>query len=338
MLADPEIRERIALLRYPAIYLVIFAHIPSTAKFLQHPGVTTFIGTAVADVLIYASIPTLTFISGLLLFNSRLDLKYPQLLRKRGRSLLLPMVAWNLPLALALFIVQWQHLLDYSFDPRLTLYPIRLMTWLNAVFSITDYPIVFPLHFLRDLFLCCLLAPLVGWVIRRAPIVGLAGMVAIMAPDLDGELFRNNTIPVNFYMGGMAALGHYPLKSLDRYAWYAIPVLVAVCAVCVVLELDKPFWLRLLAPPLVWPMASLVVGTPLGRWLAAHSGDAIFLFMCHGLLLMVIHAAYPAMAAGPFPFWFWLVYPMAIAGTCFVIGKVLQRWFRPLYTLLIGMR
>ena len=127
------------------------------------------------------------------------------------------------------------------------------MTWINGVLSITDYPVNYPMHFLRDLFVMCVFAPWIGKVLRSLPFVGLIVLFVIFVPNLDGQFIRNDTMIISFYAGGMAATLNWDLKRLDRYASLLICLLILICALGVFLRVGKQPWLPFLAPFVVWP-------------------------------------------------------------------------------------
>ena len=221
MLVSPlnqKIAERISLIRYPMIFLIVVSHVPWLVRYVDDPTLLTFVGTFVTDGLIRLAIPMLSCISGFLIFYKAMDSNFPLLLRKRFIALVLPLLIWNIPVVLALYVVQSQGLIDYEFAYRKTMYPVDLMVWVNGVLSITDFPINYPMHFLRDLFVVTLFVPLMSMLLRNFPFVGLIALLAFFIPNLDGLLIRNNTIIITFYIGGMAATMNWNLKWLDIYA------------------------------------------------------------------------------------------------------------------------
>ena len=335
---DQDIMDRISLVRYPMIYLIVVAHTPGMIAYIDDPNALSFIGSFVNDGLIRLAIPMLSCISGFLIFHKRLDQDFSLLMRKRGVSLLFPILIWNIPVVLMLYVVQSQGLISYDFADRKTMYPIDLMVWINGVLSITDYPINYPLHFLRDLFVICLLVPWMGILLRKAPFTGLLALLVIFIPNLDGLLIRNDTIIITAYIGGMAAVMNWDLRYLDRYFVPLICVLVMMCTLIVVVDAGRPIWLPLFAPFIVWPGSSVLVGTPLGRWLKKLSRASVFLFLLHGLVLLALTAVFSRLAENANEFYVWLLIPVLVAVASQSIYLFLNSLSPGLLTVLLGGR
>ena len=72
----------------------------------------------------------------------------------------MPLILWNIPIALAVFILQKYQLLGHQFSARL--YPPTPLAWLNALTGLVSDPVNYPLNFLRDLFIISLISPVLG--------------------------------------------------------------------------------------------------------------------------------------------------------------------------------
>jgi succinoglycan biosynthesis protein ExoH len=334
---DTSIKERISIIRYPLIYFIVVVHVPRISGFIDDPTLLSFIGSLVYN-LTRLGIPMLTCISGFLLFHNELDRNFPRLLRKRFVSLVIPLLVWNIPLVLGLYLVQSQGLVDYQFAARKTMYPFDLMTWINGVLSITDYPINYPMHFLRDLFVMCIFAPWIGKLLRSLPFTGLIAMFVIFVLNLDGQLIRNDTMIISFYVGGMAATMNWDLKRLDRYAILLICLLILICALGVSLRVGKLPWLPFLAPFVVWPASSMMLGTRAGRWLIDHSRASVFLFMFHGLFLLSLKAAFPTLYTSQYAWLVWFAVPVMAAMVSQFVFLFFDRFFPASLVILMGGR
>jgi hypothetical protein len=268
----------------------------------------------------------------------QLDRDFRLLIRKRSAALLSPMIVWNLPLVLLLYVVQASGLTSYQFNDSGQMYPFDLMHWINGVFAVTDFPIVGPMHFMRDLYLVSFLAPLMGWAIRKAPVSGLIVVLVIFYPGLDGDFMRNNSIPISFYCGALAAVKKWDVKCLDRYAIPIGCLLLLICSGVVLLDLGRPMWLWVIAPFLAWPTASLFVDTRAGRWFARQGQAAVFLFMFHGFVLIFLRRAFPHYQQGPFEFLIWLAGPLLITILSQQVYLFLSKHLPGLLALLLGGR
>jgi fucose 4-O-acetylase-like acetyltransferase len=103
---DKDVSARIASLRYPLLYLIVVIHVPWLTRFSAEPGITSFIGEFFNNGIVRVSIPTLTCISAYLIFSMKLDQDFKLLIRKRASALLVPMIVWNLPLVIFLYVIQ----------------------------------------------------------------------------------------------------------------------------------------------------------------------------------------------------------------------------------------
>jgi len=335
---DRQVSRRIAALRYPLLYLIVVIHVPWLTAFSRDPTLTTFIGEFFNVGIVRVSIPMLTCMSAYLIFSMNLDQHFRTLMGKRANALMVPMIVWNFPLVIFLYVIQKWALTPYQFNPTGQMYPFELMQWLNGVFAITDFPIVGPMHFLRDLFVVSLFAPVMGWFIRHAPLTGLLIVMAIFYPGLEGKLIRTDSIPISFYIGAMAAVQGWNVKRLDAYAIPIGCLLVLTCALLVLFQLGRPMWLPVIAPFLVWPLSSKLVDTRLGNWFAGNGQAAIFLFMFHGLVLIFLLRAFPNYHRGQFAFLIWLATPMLITLLSHQVFMLMSRYSPALLSLMLGGR
>lgn len=251
-----------------------------------------------------ATVPVLTALSGFLVFYSGMHLKPRLLLQKKSRTILIPLLLWNIPLALAVYALQRYDMLGYDF--RVSLYPFSWQAWADAVVGLAGTPVNYPLNFLRDLFVVSLFAPLFWQLLKRAPYTGLVVVFLVYFFDLEGPIVIRNSMLVTFYIGALAAHQQWNLTALDRYAPYLFGVFIAFCIAIVAFEIQNREPLRLVSPFLVWPAMSLIAGSRPGNWLYAGARHSFFTFLAHGPLLLfwwVLYLKIPN--ALPYPlFWF----------------------------------
>lgn len=169
-----EIR-RLQILRFPLILSVIFFHGYDNSISMAGAPTTTLVNIddwAVTLQLFIAKglwgirIPILLIIAGYLLFKG-LDNQpssYFSKLRNRVRSLLVPLVLWNSITLLIIFAAQSHPESAKYFSGRTPwsapIADFDIPQLLNAIFGLETSPLNYPTWFLRDLFLMCLLAPL----------------------------------------------------------------------------------------------------------------------------------------------------------------------------------
>ncbi|MGK7870019.1 acyltransferase family protein [Falsiroseomonas sp. E2-1-a20] len=327
--------QRISILRFVLIFGVVLLHVPPYVPISElEPGTFAWVKAFFQHAMFRCSVPVLTVVSGYLLFRSGLDLDYGKLVQKKVRTLLVPFLAFNLPLVAMVVLLQVQF--DVSISTQLV--PFDWATMLDATLGLAAPPVNYPLNFLRDLFVLALLAPLLGWLLRRAPWLGLALVLVVALENLDKELVLRTEMLVTFYLGGLAAVHRWNLQAWDRFAWPCLALFVAACAFVVETREENTVWLGMAAPLLVWPAASLLVGTRLGGWLARLSRHSFFLFLTHSVVLVVAWEAFQHLGEPvPYPL-FWVATPVLATALLVGVHALGTRHLTGLFDLLLGAR
>lgn len=278
MSVEDQVRLRIAMLRFLMIFGVVLLHVPPFVPFAELSNEPFALTKAFLQLAVFrCTVPVLTVISGYLLFRSAIDQKPLRLAKKKGKTILLPFLFFNLSLlavALALY-----HAAGLSLASGLP--PASLRDWLDLGFGYRGSPINYPLNFLRDLLVLMLLAPVLGLFLRRAPWIGLALVFGIFMNNLDGPLLLRDVMAPVFYLGGLAAVRRWNLTVFDRFAWPALVVFLLACCWIVTMRVANTNYLRLVAPFLIWPAAALLAPTAFGRWMAGMSKYSFFVFVAH---------------------------------------------------------
>lgn len=197
---DPVVSERIRIARTICIFLMMFVHVQAGVAddVNQRPAddwfdIVYFILTRIFGL---SSVALLTIVSGYLIVSTLHKLGAVPLIRSKARTLLVPLVAWNLVMlgclaAYGVLTGKWDAM------PALEALPLA-----DALLALTQWPQVVPLWFLRDLFVCCLLSPLLLWGLRRAPLASF-GAVAAFAFLGDGALVLQRPPMLLFFAAGM---------------------------------------------------------------------------------------------------------------------------------------
>ncbi|MEA3642476.1 MAG: acyltransferase [Lamprobacter sp.] len=335
---DADISQRINILRYIMIFGIIILHTPPYVPLAETgASVFDFIKATFQHAIFRTSVPVLTFISGLLLFSASLDQKFKDLALKKTKTILVPLVIFNLPLALAVYGIQSNHLTNYEFSQ--SLYPFHALTWADAIFGLFSSPINYPLNFLRDLYVISLLSPLFGILIRKIPWTGFLVIFIIFWFDFDGDLVLRNTMPIIFYAGGMAALLNWDLRKLDRFAIWLLAAFLIFCFAIVFFQIENRNYLRVISPLLIWPASSLLVNSKFGAWVAGLAKYSFLTFLTHGPLLVVLWIFYQKVLSPISPYWlFWATTPLFISLAVILIYKFGYRLFPRIMKFIIGGR
>jgi succinoglycan biosynthesis protein ExoH len=316
---DTEISTRISILRFVMIFGIVILHTPLYVPIDQvGPGAFDIIKAFFQDAVFRCTVPVLTLISGYLLFGSKLPQHPKLLISRKFKSLIIPFLIFNLPLVVIVFVLQ-------SFGPLALSYqlvPANLATLADAALSLSAAPLNYPLYFLRDLFVLCLLAPVLAVLLRRAPMPGLILVGLIFMLDLDGWLVIRTDMPVTLYIGGLCAMHKVDMRRLDRHALACVALFIALCCAVVAFKIKNTTGLRLIAPMLVWPAASLLVGTRLGTWMAGLGKYSFFIFLMHAPILMATWMIYSRYGAAlPYPL-YWVAAPLVTTALLMGIYRV----------------
>lgn len=304
---DTEISTRISILRFVMIFGIVILHTPLYIPIDQvGPGVFDLIKAFFQSAVFRCTVPVLTLISGYLLFSSKLPQHPKLLISRKFKSLVIPFLIFNVPLVAVVFLLQSFGTLALSYQ----LVPANIKTLADAALSLSAAPLNYPLYFLRDLFVLCLLAPVFALLLRRSPLPGLILVGLIFMLDLDGWLVIRTDMPVTFYLGGLCALHQVDMRRLDRHAPACIALFIAMCCAVIAFKIKNTTGLRLVAPMLVWPAASLLVGTRFGTWAAGMGKYSFFIFLMHAPILMATWMIYSRYgAAVPYPL-YWVAAPL----------------------------
>ena len=273
------------MLRFLMIFGVVVVHTPPTASVYEMDGtVWPYITSFFQNGVFKAGVPVLTMISGFLLFFSNGDQKYFELLKKKAASLLIPFMVFNfghiaLQLVLRLTTGRWlgEDLFSQNLDG-----------WMNSLFSLRGVPENDPLHFLRELIVLLVLAPIFGLLIRRIPVIGLMTVSIFFLSNTDGYLINRSDMPIEFYIGGLAAVYKWNLEVLDKFSYVSLTLFLGACAVVSLFQIGSITWLRLISPLLVWSAASLLVNKKIGSWMASLSIYSFFIYLTHAPLMRMI--------------------------------------------------
>lgn len=196
---SPGVSRRVEFLRFVAIFLVMALHVPHGADFVTtEPGLSAgFASTLLSNGFGRISAPLIGLISGYFCI-AILERKGTRgFVTKKASTLLAPLFFWNLAglaLTLALNVASGGRAYPYVYE-----------TTAAAVVGLTAIPFNVPLHYLADIFKCCLVLAAIWWVARRLSLTrrtlawvilaaGASLYLAILEAGLTGTpgLFRVN--------------------------------------------------------------------------------------------------------------------------------------------------
>ncbi|WP_296947668.1 acyltransferase [uncultured Massilia sp.] len=338
MTIDRETANRIAVLRPLLIFGVVFLHVPGQvdqASLLGH-GWFDYLSGFFQLGLFRGTVPTLTLIAGFLLYRAGLDLVPGKLYRKKARTIGIPFLVFNVALALMAAAIQARFDLVFMRD----LVGVAPRDWINALFGVKAVPFNYPLYFLRDLMVLIALAPLLGWFLRRRPLVGVLLVALVFGCGFDGWLIRRDSSAVMFAIGGWLALADRDLLAADRLAVPAAVLLVLLCAALPALRIDDNTFLVYTAPFLIWPAVALLRGTALWPLALRMSKYSFFVFVAHAPLQELLYWGYVHLRRTvPIPYEaFWFLGPVLTIGILVAVYHGAMRVAPRAFNAVIGAR
>jgi hypothetical protein len=141
---------------------------------------------------------------------------YLKTVRTKTQTVFLPFLLWNTAFFIAVLVMLSAGVGD-GYVPGL--WNMSARDLLTQLFATEDFPVNIPLYFLRDLFVCILLSPLLAWLIRRIPLLTLSALFLLaIVPEMSFYVVLKRSILFSFSFGIYASLYKIDIKALDRYA------------------------------------------------------------------------------------------------------------------------
>lgn len=227
-----RLSEAITWLRFPLIFFIILLHCYSVQRLEGNHEVYFKVLYTFYNWIGETGVPGFFFISGYFFFLSKKT--YPQKLKTRLHTLLIPYLIWN-TLLLALYVVAYaigyqqiingRSLADYTFIDYLRLF------WDRGSFDNGNFvPLLCPLWYIRNLLIMSALSPLLYFIIRyaREAFLLLTTVWWMMT-------YHNAFIPQTILFFSLGAyfsiLDINPLKMVDRRkdVFITLFVIFAIC-------------------------------------------------------------------------------------------------------------
>jgi len=279
---------------------IIFVHIPfdaDSSPFSDAYGLFDWVRVFLRESLFRVGVPCLSVISGYLLFrHGAASLDYGKTIRRKAKTILLPFALWNCAFFLFVLVLQSYGIGD-GYLPDLS--GANLHTLSTLLFAIDGTPINLPLYFLRDLFVCILLSPLLAFLIRRAPLATLAFLLLLAVLPVPIGIVLRNSVLFSFAFGIYLSLYRVDVTVTDRYAGLIGPAFIALAALLATAAYmtgpGLPLWLEvsrnlmvLVGIPGFWALSAILIRSRIGRGLAETGGLSFWIFCAHYPLLFCL--------------------------------------------------
>lgn len=247
---DIQLSNAFRILRFPLMLMVVLIHCNLTYH-LNLANVNFDIARDVmfffSDCLCSLAVPAYFAISGFLFFgfdckdinnyNNKdyIDLftKYKLNVKKRIFRLLMPYIIWNL-IGFILWTLYSETSLKHFF-PGLNL-SIDFNFFLSCFWSVSDIPgfsgaigapIDSPMWFIRDLFILCLVSPVIFLIIRYLKIYFIIILSLFYITGLVKYIFGFSIIGLLFFsIGAYCALFKFNVSVLKKYFWIIVLTLI----------------------------------------------------------------------------------------------------------------
>ena len=350
---DPPTREAIDIARVLCILGIVYVHAwtgldgDRLAKLdSTHQGIMRWV---LIELVGRSAVPLLGAISGWLSGPSARKRSYGAFVGVKARTILGPMLLWNLiALLLVSGFARWGTLAA----------PVPASLWeaLDWIGCVTQpNPINVQISFLRDLFLCMCAAPLFARLSDRWLWAAWAFALAWSASGIVFPLLLRPPILL-FFLSGMLARRHGTAERIAGWPlWLCLipyltlaPAKIAASSfydawlkahVAAADAIDLP--IRFAAALALWRVALALAPRPLGRGIVGLERYAFLLFCCHLVLIWLIGPPIGhAVGAMGTPFYpaYLLLQPLLALGGTILVGRALEAIWRPAAALLSGGR
>ena len=310
-----QLTDRISMARMICVLGMIYVHVPdgqtlSPAYAFNAGGLGFFLEGLLVEGPGRAGAALLSVVSGYLAAISLLrhNGSASSLYRKRFVSIILPMVFWG-AVTYVVYLFVSQTRVTFLSDAT------TLLDKLNIVFFITETPVGATMHlgFLRDLFVCILLTPILIPAVQRMPwpLLSFLGLLYLFEHEQSAVIVLRPLILFAFTIGLTLAVRKVRLDSWDHYCPMFIVMAMASTALIMLIndgaganlvsyfsDLGLSFTETVLYPIgrlfgslAIWTFLPAIMGGDLQRWVVRNSPYVFATFCSHNLMLTIFYFA-----------------------------------------------
>lgn len=344
--------QRVAIARTLCIFFMTFVHVqPGIAEnvYDREAGFFDIVYFTLTRLVGLSSVSLLGIVSGYFIVSSLVKAGSWTVIATKLRTIVIPLVAWNtvmlaLLLAYGMLSGNWQDM------PQATGLGIA-----NAFLAITEWPLVVPLWFLRDLFMCCVLSPLLLVGLRRSAPAVFALLVIYMLVGSDWYVMQRPQLLLFFAIGmwlRLVGVGEIKLGRVLRPFLVGLVVMVAVFIAIRIggvslsemndtLRIVLDTLLRLTMAAGCWLLTDVVRRSRFSALFIRLEPYTFFLFCSHAILFnfggILLRRVFGNYGSELFPVSFFLQPFLAVAAA--VIGlHLINRFALPVFLLNAGKR
>ncbi len=307
--------NRIVLVRLLCIFGMIYVHVPLMESANLAGGGSGFsvfelLRALLVDGYGRTSACLLSIVSGFLVAKTLAGNapRYGQFFKRRFRSIYVPMVVWGIVTVLVFsFVSMVQTTFLSNACGGKNVWSIDCVNVVLHFNAISTGPTMH-LAFLRDLFVCMLLAPILIVIMRHIPLVGLSTLTLVYLLDWESMLVLRPLVILGFSVGLTIGLRQINFAWVDRLwlCWIALAVLLAMLTTAFNSgQLPKLQWLfavngldareallypltRLFGALAIWSLTLKLMSLPIMNWSVKLEPYLFIAFCSHPLLLSML--------------------------------------------------
>ena len=294
----------IQIARVLCIYFMIHVHLYPGFDVIVLPDWMMPIRIVVSDIFGRASVPLLSIISGYLAISSFSKRGYGRAIGNKALTLMSTLAVWNI-FAIALAFIAW-HVMANQTDAYLELTSATLpQVVYSLIFSVDNGSLQVSHAFLRDLFMCFALMPLIQVYCRWLnPFLGMILLCTVIyIVGVEPVIYRENIL-ICFVAGVYLKQVDFRLSSIERWALLIIPAFLFFAWIELtgrleiyeshdVVQLAK----RFAVASTILLASTWLAKTSLRRFLLMISPPVFLVFLSHNLAFGVLWSAW-AMTVG----------------------------------------
>ena len=351
---DENLSEPIKIARVLCIFFMFYTHINvnEMAPLIKGLRVFDYFQIIFTSTLGRSSVALLSVISGYLTVFSLTKTDYGQFIIKRCRSLLIPLGLWCAVFILFVICADWikEGYLEDTLKGGFSLLSLP-----DLLFGITQSPANLPLHFLRDIFICSLLAPVMIEAYNRSKVLFIFMSALYFILGCISMIFISPTIFLFYVIGIVFAYEGVP-KIGRKNIIGATFVLLFAGLVTVNLELgiliqnaveNEPkvmaslFIIRFPCAIVFWSLALYLSSTKFSGFIKRFENHIFFIFCGHIIVMTIICYLWDQFFGGyyspAYPI-FYLTVPLIIFFILSQAAKVMNAAYPRVFQLLNGGR
>ncbi|WP_235912032.1 acyltransferase family protein [Mesorhizobium xinjiangense] len=331
------VSERVKIARVLCIFFMTFVHVQAGIAenvYARDAGAFDIVYFILTRMIGLSSVSLLSIVSGYFIVSSLLKTGTRRLIVSKVKTLIVPLVSWNL--AMLVLLLAYAALSGNVRDlPR-----PDVMGIVNALFGVTEWPLVVPLWFLRDLFVCCLAAPALYFGLRRLPLVAWAALLAFAVFGQDWHIMERPQLLLFFAAGMQLRIGGWQEARMDRVSALLTIGLCVMVAVFLTIRIERislagmetlrlglDTLLRITMAAGFWRLTAIIRGTGSAPLFYRLEPDVFVLFCSHAILFnfagIVFRRFFGNYGSDLFPITFFTLPVLAVVAA--VIGLQLIR-------------